>query len=74
MKLLTARFKEERRVQYYAGQLFITPKHLTKTVKALTNKSCGAFIDEMVITETKILLGDPAMTIGNLAAELHFSD
>jgi len=74
MKELSAHFKEERSVQYYADALFITPKHLTKTVKELTTKTCGEFIDEMVIAEAKILLGDLSYTVGQVADELHFSD
>lgn len=74
MKQLAAHFKEERSVQFYANALFITPKHLTKTVKELTTKTCGEFIDEMVISEAKILLGDLSFSVGQVADHLHFSD
>ena len=33
LKQLSAHFKEERSVQFYANALFVTAKHLTKTVK-----------------------------------------
>ena len=74
LKKLGAHFKEERSVQFYAGELYMTPKHLTKIVKELTNKTCGEFIDEMVITEAKILLGDLSYSVGQVADHLHFSD
>ncbi len=74
IKLLNTHFKEERSVQYYAGRLFVTPKHLTKTIKEITNKTCGEMIDEMVIIEAKILLDNHSLSIGNVADELHFSD
>ncbi len=74
LKLLAAHFKEERSVQFYANALFLTPKHLTKTVKELTTKTCGEFIDEMVIAEAKILLGDLSYSVGQVADYLHFSD
>ena len=74
LKQLAAHFKEERSVQFYADALFITPKHLTKTVKELTTKTCGEFIDEMVIAEAKILLGDLSYSVGQVADHLHFSD
>ena len=74
LKQLAAHFKEERSVQFYADTLFMTPKHLTKTVKELTTKTCGEFIDEMVITEAKILLGDLSYSVGQVADALHFSD
>lgn len=31
-------------------------------------------IDEMVIAEAKILLGDPSYSVGQVADHLHFSD
>jgi AraC family transcriptional activator of pobA len=74
VKLLALHFKEERSVQYYADLLFVTPKHLTKTVKEITDKTSGEFIDEMVISEAKILLDDPNMSVGSVADALHFSD
>ncbi len=74
LKQLAAHFKEERSVQFYADALFMTPKHLTRTVKELTTKTCGEFIDEMVITEAKILLGDLSYSVGQVADALHFSD
>lgn len=74
LKLLPHHFKEERSVQYYASQLFVSPKHLTKTVKELTNKTCSEFIDEMVIIEAKVLLNDRSLSVANIADYLHFSD
>ena len=74
LKQLAANFREERSVQFYADALFMTPKHLTKTVKELTAKTCGEYIDEMVIAEAKILLGDLSYSVGQVADALHFSD
>ena len=73
-KLLKHSFREERSVRYYADQMFVTSKHLTKTVKELTSKTCIQLIDEMVITEAKIMLHDLSMSVGNVADALHFSD
>ncbi|MCW3118088.1 MAG: transcriptional regulator, AraC family [Chitinophagaceae bacterium] len=74
LKVLPIHFKEERSVQFYANLLFITPKHLTKTVKELTHKTCGEWIDDMVIMEAKVLLNDAALSVANVAGQLHFSD
>ena len=73
-KLLTLHFKEERSVQYYAGAMFITSNHLSKTIKELTNKACRDLIDAMVIMEAKILLDDVSLSVSNVAELLHFSD
>ncbi len=64
----------ERSVQFYAGQMFVTPKYLTKITKDSTNKTVRQFIDEMVIAEAKIFLDTPSVSIANVADELNFSD
>jgi len=74
LKLLPVHFKEQRSVQYYAELVFVTPKYLTECVKELTGKTAGEFIDEMVVTEAKLLLSDPAMSVAKVADELYFSD
>ena len=74
LKLLPAHFKEERTVQYYAGLLFVTPKYLTEAVKEITGKTAGEFIDEIVITEAKLLLLDPSLSVSKVAESLFFSD
>lgn len=74
LKLLREHIKEERSVNFYAGKLYVTPKHLSMCVKETTGKTCGEIIDEMVVDEAKALLQDPGLTIGHVADELHFSD
>jgi AraC-like DNA-binding protein len=74
IKLLALHFKEERGVQFYAEALFVTPKHLSKTLKEITNKTCSELIDEMVITEAKILLEDLGQSVASVAEQLNFSD
>jgi len=74
MKLLLKYYREERSVQFYAGQLSVTPRYLTQTVKESVGKTAGQLIDEMVITEAMILLNDPSNSIGQVAISLQFSD
>jgi len=74
LKLLPVHFKEQRSVQYYAELLFVTPKYLTETLKEILGKTAGEFIDEMVVTEAKLLLSDPAMSVAGVAGALYFSD
>jgi AraC family transcriptional regulator, transcriptional activator of pobA len=73
-KLVNDHFMQERSVKFYADSLFVTPKHLTETIKAETGKSAGEWIDEMVILEAKILLQDTALSVSNIADTLHFTD
>ena len=74
VKLLADSFREERSVSFYAGQLNVTPRHLTQTVKEVTGKSAGELIDETVIMEAKILLNDVSLTLAQVAEHLYFSD
>jgi AraC-like DNA-binding protein len=74
LKILPQHFKEERSVQAYAAMLNITPKYLSQTVKEVTGKTAGEFIDEIVILEAKVALNDPALTIAQVAAYLNFAD
>ncbi|MEH6308665.1 helix-turn-helix transcriptional regulator [Olivibacter sp. CPCC 100613] len=67
-------YKKERGVQFYANLLFITRKYLSKTVKQVTGKTPGFFIDEAVIREAKILLADPKLSINEIAQSLNFAD
>jgi AraC family transcriptional regulator, transcriptional activator of pobA len=72
--LVNTHFMQERSVKFYADSLFVTPKHLTETIKAETGKSAGEWIDEMVILEAKILLQDTTLSVSNIADALHFTD
>jgi AraC family transcriptional activator of pobA len=74
LKILPQHFKEERSVQAYAAMLNITPKYLSQTVKEITGKTAGEFIDEIVIMEAKVALNDPSLTIAQVADYLNFSD
>ena len=74
IQLVSATFSQERGVQYYADQLFVTAKHLSSSIKEVTGKAPGTFIDDAVIAEAKILLTNPAATVAEIAETLNFSD
>ena len=73
-QLVQKEFKLQRNVTTYAEQLHITPKYLTETVKEITGKTASEIIDDFVLLEAKLLLDDPALSIAEIADELHFSD
>ncbi|WP_113662066.1 helix-turn-helix domain-containing protein [Pedobacter nanyangensis] len=74
LNLLSENFKSEKRVQHYAKQLFVTSRHLSQVVKAVTGKTAGEIIDEMVINEAKVLLSSHLLNVSQVADELRFSD
>ena len=79
---LTNRFKElvyeyirsKHRVTDYASLLHVSPNHLNKTVREVTQKSCSKWIDETLITEAKVLLFQTSDNISEIASELGIHD
>lgn len=62
----------ERRVDYYAEQLFLSPKHFSTVVKKVSGKTAGEWIDEYVIMEIKTLLKYSTMSIQEVAYYMNF--
>jgi AraC family transcriptional activator of pobA len=81
-QLLTRQFKQllcahcttERQLAFYASHLFITPKHLTETVRAVTGRGAASLIAEAVTLEARLRLQNPALTVAQVADQLHFAD
>jgi AraC-like DNA-binding protein len=74
LALLPEHVKTERGLQFYANRLYVTPKYLTQTVKKLSGKTAGKYIDDQVIVEAKNLLRDHTLSIAQVADRLDFSD
>lgn len=71
-KLLMENFKKERNVEFYASQLFITPKHLSSTVKNVSGHSPSKWISSLVIQETKLQLQTTNRSMQEIANDLNF--
>jgi len=67
-------YKEHRNVQYYADALFVSPKHLTETVKEVTGKTAGDWIDDAVTLEAKVLLRNHEISIAQVASQVNFPE
>lgn len=65
-------FRTERFLEFYAEKLMITPKHLSRTVKAQTGYSAVEWIERYVILEAKVMLRSSNMTIQQIGASLNF--
>jgi AraC-like DNA-binding protein len=72
--LASKQVRTQRNVQEYGRQLHVTPNYLTETVKEITGKTAGEFIDYFVVLEAKTMLLDSTLTIAQVAEELNFSD
>ncbi|HML65159.1 MAG TPA: helix-turn-helix domain-containing protein [Dysgonomonas sp.] len=72
--LLFRYYKKERTIKFYAGELFLTPSHLTKVIKEASRKPVSQWIDEMVIMSAKAMLKSSDMTVSQIAEELNFAN
>ncbi len=79
---ITNKFKEQislhikgkHLVRDYASLLHITPNHLNKAVKQITDKSPTKWIDETLMLEAKVLLYQTDLSINEVATELGIFD
>ncbi len=74
LELLFIHCKEEHQVDFYADKLCISPQYLSLILKDKTGKSASKWINEAIMTEAKILLKSPNMTVKQVADLLNFSD
>lgn len=74
LNILNENLKKERSVQFYADALCLTSGHLSKVLKEISGKTANQLIDDAVIMEAKILLGNPSLSIAEVTNELQFSD
>lgn len=73
-ELVAAYHVRERGVAFYAGELCLTPKYLSRVVKSVSGRSAPEWIDAFVIMEAKNLLKYSDMPIKEVATRLNFSD
>jgi AraC family transcriptional activator of pobA len=81
-QLLTRQFKHllcthcttERQLAFYASHLCITPKHLTETIRTVTGRGAASLIAEAVTLEARLRLQNSALTVAQVADQLHFAD
>jgi AraC family transcriptional activator of pobA len=73
-KLLGANYLKERKLDFYANHMHLTPKSLSAAVKKQTGRSAGKWIDDAVLLEAKVLLQNQTLTISQISEMLNFSD
>ncbi|MBZ4033831.1 helix-turn-helix domain-containing protein [Flavobacterium sp. 17A] len=73
LTILSIHYKKQHHAKFYAGELFITSKYLSKVVKEVTGSSVKALIIEAIISEAKILLEDTQNTFAEIAEEMEFA-
>jgi AraC-like DNA-binding protein len=65
---------DKRTVEEYAELLFVTPNHLSQSVKEASEKNALSFINERIMSEAKSLIQFTQFDIAEIAYQLNFSD
>lgn len=73
-ELLFAHARSMHLVTDYATMLHVSPNHLNKAVKAATDKPVTRWIDEGIILEAKVLLGQSDLSVSEIAAAVGLED
>lgn len=74
IRLVEHDFRRERTVSHYAGELGLSPKHLSAVVKSISGLTAGQWIDRKVTLEAKLLLRNSSMTVQEISAALNFAN
>lgn len=72
-QLIRDHIKQHRTVQYYADQLCVSNKYLIEIIKKASGKTPHEVIDEALLKEAYVMLGNPDLTISEIAFELQFN-
>lgn len=72
-KLIRENITRERTVQFYADQLHVSNKYLIELIKKASGKTPHEVIDEALLKEAYVMLGNPGITISEIAFELQFN-
>lgn len=71
-RLLHKHCKQERTTTFYAGQLCITDKYLSRVIKEVTGQTCYFWISDFIIKEAKLLLKSTQLSVTEIAERLKF--
>ena len=71
--LVENKYKENRKVEYYAREIGITAKHLAFVIKKTTGKYPSEWLDNYALLESKRLLRSTDLSIQEISYDLNFS-
>lgn len=70
--LVQQNFKQERQIEFYANQLKVTPKHLSRILKQSTGFTAADWIKNYILLEAKVMLKSSTLTMGQISTQLNF--
>lgn len=74
LRLLWKHFRTERNIDFYAEKLHISPKHLSRTVKAVLGQSPHKIICKELVQYASSLLKENNLSILEISESLRFSE
>ena len=74
IRLVTEHHMTEHYLQFYANELDITPKYLSKLVREVTGRSAPDWIDSFLVLEAKNMLKYSDLAIKEIVFKLNFPD
>lgn len=74
VNLVSDHYLKAKNVQFYADRLQVSIRYLSAVVKEVSQRTPNQIISEFILNEAKAQMGDPAMTLKEIATKLHFSD
>lgn len=72
-ELVQKHILEQKSIQFYASLLHVSNNYLIEIVKKSSGKTPHQIIDEMLLKEAFVFLGDTELTISQIATLLHFN-
>lgn len=74
IELIVNSYPKERSVNYYAEQLFVTPKYLSAICKETCGETASDIITKYVKKDIELLLRDPQISIKEICNRLDFAN
>lgn len=74
LRLVPIHFAEHHDVAFYASQLCITPRYLSRIVRDVSGRTVVDYINQMLLMEASYLLQQTSLPIVQIAERLHFSE
>ncbi len=67
-------FRKERQIHYYANKLNVSAAYLSRTVREISGSTVNDHVTSLVYKEICNMLSNSDFTVGEIAANLNFSD
>jgi AraC family transcriptional regulator, transcriptional activator of pobA len=68
--LLLKHVFENKKLNFYAKTLSVSPEHLNRSVKAAFGKTAHQYMDEMILLEAKVLLTQSTFNVSEIAYKI----